>query len=144
MTRRWTAARCGAAVLLCTWLPVSVQAAAEDRKFYSARVFDCYFPIPDDYVLNTAESGEFRFLQKPESGAGGIISITQRKVNLGSAQDVKLLERKKIQSLSVATYRVGPDRSAAVVDDGKTSVVLLGADAKLVDMMVERCVASKK
>jgi hypothetical protein len=142
-TRRWTAVLCGAAAFLCAPLPASVQAATEERGFYAARVFDCYFPIPDDYVLNTAEIGEFRFLQKPQSGAGGVISITRRKVDLGSAEDVKLLQRKKVQSLSVASYRIGLDRSAAVVDDGTVSVVVLGADATIVDDLVERCLASQ-
>jgi hypothetical protein len=146
---------CFLASLSVVGLACSSKVSASDantpkRTFFHVRVFECYVPIPSDYVLNTNERGHFLFLQRPESGPG-VIDISAKDPHWEPSETVQVVQQTKEKSLNVTRYEIGPQhlggergptRSVVVVDDGSMFVSIVGDDAEIAKTMINGCVQS--
>lgn len=126
------------------------EGGAEERTFFTVRVFECYFPVPGDYVLNTNERGHFLFLQHPEVGPG-VIDISTKNPHWKPGETVRVVQKTKKRSLNVTRYEIAPQhlgggegrtRSVVVVDDGSMFVSIVGGDAEIADRLINTCIES--
>ena len=131
-----------AALLGMTMPSVASLANGEEGGAFLVSVFDCYMPVPNDFVLNSKDrSGTVLFLG--EALEAMRIAITAYDSKMES--DFTLLSKRPEDGLVVEEWRNhdGTDHRLTRIHDGKQQVVVYGGTDLLIDSLVQGCLTKK-
>jgi len=121
----------------------SMANGASDRSAFLVSVFDCYMPVPVDFVLNTHDKSAIAFFLGDPSEVARIV-ISEYKKDLGAS--FTLVRDRHVGALAVEELRssLGKDLPVTRIHDQKQQVIVYGGREELVESLVQGCINKKR
>ncbi len=103
-------------------------------------VFNCYMPVPSEFVLNTRETTRIMLFHKSLFDAM-MITISDYQANLG--ENFSVIREHESQHLAVQDVEntIRKDIRVTRIHDKKQQVMVYGGDPELVDSLVQGCLS---